>query len=81
MENENWILGRGTPPKYNILQYFEYSHLPEFLQVVSQPFHKLAHEMVNLLPDGHDETYFMLRKLLESKDSAVRAKVSEKNNG
>lgn len=55
-----------------ILEYFEFSHLPEKLQAVSQPFYQMAHhldlELVNC-----EEKSVALRKLLESKDCAVRA--------
>jgi len=57
---------------YEILKFFEYRHLPEKLQGISEPFHTLAHTMNNILPDN-GEKYFTLRKLLEAKDCAVRA--------
>lgn len=55
-----------------LLQFFEYSHLPEKLQSVSKPFGDLAKEMVNNLP-SNPERSAGLRKLLEAKDCAVRA--------
>lgn len=58
--------------KNQIMQYFEYSHLPEFLQPVSAAFGRLAEEMDELLPDGPEKSV-ALRKLLEGKDAAVRA--------
>lgn len=61
---------------YPVLRYFAYEHLPEHLKKVSKPFCELALEMAQSLP--HDpETSVCLRKLLEAKDAAVRAKVSE----
>lgn len=57
---------------HNLLQFFEYSHLPTHLQAVSQPFHDLAHGLDGDLPDNAEKTT-ALRKLLESKDCAVRA--------
>lgn len=59
-----------------ILQYFEYQHLPEHLQVVSSQFHTLAHELVKTLPRNPERTV-ALRKLLESKDAAVRARLTK----
>lgn len=56
----------------HILQFFRYSHLPKDLQKVSKPFSDLAHLMRHTLPDG-PERDVALRKLLESKDAAVRA--------
>lgn len=56
-----------------IMKYFEYSHLPEHLQVISKPFAKLA-GMAFDLPDNAERAT-MLRKLLEAKDCAVRASI------
>ena len=55
-----------------IMKYFEYSHLPDHLQIVSQPFHALAHEIENRYPSGPEKSAG-LRKLLEAKDCVVRA--------
>ena len=56
----------------NLLQFFKYDHLPEHLQKVSKPFRDLAQSLANDLP-ANAETTTALRKLLESKDCAVRA--------
>jgi hypothetical protein len=57
----------------HVLQFFKYEHLPPRLQVVSKPFAILA----KAISDGpqNPETTVALRKLLESKDAAVRAVV------
>lgn len=55
-----------------ILRYFDYAHLPKELQLVSKPFHDLAHAAVDHLPPG-PEVEAGLRKLLEAKDCFVRA--------
>jgi hypothetical protein len=55
-----------------ILRYFDYDHLPPHLQKVSEPFYKMAHWIDETLPTNA-ETSTALRKLLESKDAAVRA--------
>ncbi len=55
-----------------VMRFFSYTHLPEHLQAVSRPFCELAEKMVRLIPRNPERT-IMLRKLLESKDSAVRA--------
>lgn len=55
-----------------LLQFFEYKHLPDALQSVSKPFHSLAHQIDASIP-GNPEKTTALRKLLESKDCAVRA--------
>ncbi len=57
-----------------ILQFFAYMHLPAHLQAVSAPFGQLAEQIVNTLPDNQ-ERGVALRKLLEAKDAAVRAKL------
>jgi hypothetical protein len=57
-----------------ILQFFAYAHLPEHLQAISKPFGELANILVATLPRNPERTV-ALRKLLESKDAAVRAKL------
>lgn len=60
-----------------LLQYFTWNHLPPHLQAVSAPFGVLAHQMLNTLPDNHPEVTVALRKLLEAKDCAVRAALTD----
>lgn len=57
-----------------MLQFFQYGHLPEALQDVSRPFGDLAMFIVRELPRNSERTV-ALRKLLEAKDCAVRAKL------
>lgn len=64
----------NTEPKEPTLQFFEYKHLPEHLQVISKPFGELANQIVETLP-RNPERSVALRKLLESKDAAVRAQL------
>jgi hypothetical protein len=59
-----------------IMQFFAWAHLPEKLQVISQPFGVLARTIVDTLPRNAERTV-ALRKLLESKDAAVRAAVAK----
>lgn len=63
-------------PAEHILQFFEYSHLPEKLQFVSSPFGRLAHVIVENIPRNPERTV-ALRKLLEAKDAAVRAYIAK----
>jgi hypothetical protein len=56
------------------LQFFAYGHLPPHLAEVSGEFHMLAHRLVNTLPRNPERTV-ALRKLLEAKDAAVRARL------
>lgn len=58
-----------------ILQFFEYRHLSMPIQQISEPFGSLAHMIVQMLP-ANAERAACLRKLLESKDAAVRARVA-----
>lgn len=58
----------------HISQFFSYTHLPEHLQEVSKPFAELADKIL-LLPRNPERTV-ALRKLLEAKDAAVRAKIA-----
>lgn len=55
-----------------ILQFFAYEHLPPHLRDVSRPFGEMAKSIVDTLPRNPERTV-ALRKLLESKDAAVRA--------
>ncbi len=57
-----------------IMKYFEFSHLPERLQKISKPFHALAENLNNNIPDGPEKSAG-LRKLLEAKDCMVRAQL------
>lgn len=63
--------------KEQILQYFSYQHLPEKLQIISKPYCEMAENLVKILPRNPERTV-ALRKLLESKDCAVRASLPEK---
>jgi hypothetical protein len=60
----------------HILQFFTYEHLPAHLQEVSRPFAVLADIIVQSIPRNPERTV-ALRKLLEAKDAAVRAKLAK----
>jgi len=57
-----------------MMKWFTYEHLPTYLRETSEPFCKLAETMCESLSPGPERTA-MLRKLLEAKDAAVRAKL------
>lgn len=61
----------------HIMQFFHYEHLPPTLQEVSKPFSDMAY-FVMTLPRNPERTV-ALRKLLEAKDAAVRAKLAQEN--
>jgi ferritin-like protein len=63
-------------PSQRLMQHFRYTHLPEHLQETSKPFCDLAAWTNMALPDGPEKTT-CLRKLLEAKDCAVRARIEE----
>lgn len=62
----------------DIIQYFEYQHLPEGPQKVSKPVGDLAKLMDDLLPNGPEKSAG-LRKLLEAKDCFVRASLPKRD--
>lgn len=55
-----------------MLRWFRYRHLPDNLAAVSAPFAELAGRICAAVPRCPERTV-ALRKLLESKDAAVRA--------
>lgn len=57
-----------------MMKWFEFSHLPEHLKVVSSLFWDLACQLVAMTDPGPERTV-ALRKLLEAKDATVRAKL------
>lgn len=63
-------------PVENVLQFFDYEHLPPHLQEVSKPCADLARSMAGGLQHSAELT-IGLRKLLEAKDAFVRAKLVE----
>jgi len=59
----------------DLINFFEYKHLPKHLQKVSKPFGDLCALITDDLPEN-PESVMALRKLLEAKDCAVRAALS-----
>lgn len=62
-------------PEERMMKWFEFGHLPEHLQAVSSGFYELACSMCALVESGPERTV-ALRKLLEAKDAAVRARLN-----
>lgn len=54
-----------------LMQFFEFGHLPERLQIVSAKFFELACSIDAILP-ANTEKDAAFHKLLEAKDCAVR---------
>jgi len=63
-------------PQEFLIQFFAYEHLPPHLQEISKPFGDLARMIEETLPRNPERTV-ALRKLLEAKDCAVRAKLAK----
>ena len=62
------------PNVKSLLKFFTHEHLPKPLAEVSKPFCELAHRMALSL--SGPEATVCLRKLLEAKDCAVRARLA-----
>lgn len=67
--------GQDVTQGEHMMQFFAWSHLPPHLQLVSAPFGIMAQTLIDTLPKNPERTV-ALRKLLEAKDAAVRAKVA-----
>lgn len=79
--NADAVLAQGTGAQQgsapdHILQFFKFTHLPPALADVSRPFAELAASIVETIPRNPERTV-ALRKLLESKDAAVRAALAK----
>lgn len=68
----------NDPSAERMFKWFAFDHLPGHLQAVSKEFHKLAQTIIVVCEPGPERTV-ALRKLLESKDAAVRAKLHPGN--
>ena len=55
-----------------MMKWFEFEHLPDNLKATSARFWDIACQIVATIDSGPERTV-ALRKLLESKDAAVRA--------
>jgi hypothetical protein len=61
-----------SEPEPVIMQFFDYDHLPVYLQVPSKPCHDLARRMIEDVPDNSQRD-LGLTLLLMAKDAFVRA--------
>lgn len=71
-------MAERNPQHLRMMQHFATNHLPAHLREISKPFSELADLVVDWSAEGlmdPEETTVALRKLLESKDAAVRAAV------
>jgi hypothetical protein len=65
----------GHPAVNDIMQWFNYEHLPEPLRTTSEKVADLAQMMATNLMDSGPELTAGLRKLVEAKDCFVRAAI------
>lgn len=69
-------MDNSEEPKEPIMKFFNFSHLQGDVQEISRPFKEVARH-IKKLPRCAERTV-ALRKLLESKDAAVRAYLDDK---
>lgn len=70
----NLALRDRHPATVQVARHFSYTHLPQYLAEVSFMFAQLAAALLESTPDNPELTV-ALRKLLEAKDAAVRARI------
>lgn len=58
-----------------MMKWFEFGHLSDELKVIASFFWDAAHQLVATIDPGPERTV-TLRKLLEAKDAALRAKLN-----
>lgn len=75
LERQLGLVEEPVMAEERMMKWFEFSHLPQHLQDVSKPFGELAATVVAECESGPERTV-ALRKLLEAKDAAVRAKLN-----
>lgn len=63
-----------TEQEDRMMKWFAFDHLPDQLKSVAGEFHILACTLIALVEPGPERTV-ALRKLLEAKDAAVRARL------
>jgi hypothetical protein len=72
-EHATWITQGRHPGVRDALQWLTFTHLPERLQRFSRPFYQAAVELVIEISTDSPELTTSLNRLIEAKDSAVRA--------
>lgn len=72
-EHAEYVTEGRHPGVRDALQWLTYRHLPEGLRLYSAPFYDAALEVIGQIPVDCPELTTTLNKLIEAKDSAVRA--------
>jgi hypothetical protein len=65
------------PGVRDALQWLTFEHLPQALQDYSRPFYQTAVELIRTILTDSPELTTSLNKLIEAKDSAVRAGIKD----
>ena len=73
------VLAQHAKPTQDVVRFLDSSHLRGDLQPYVQKFEKLASEILSEVP-GSAELTNAMRKLVEAKDAAVRAKIHGDEN-
>lgn len=60
------------PAIVHVLSFFAFEHLPQGLQEVSKPFHKLANEVAERAPENQETTVALRKSLGEGRGGARR---------
>lgn len=72
-EHADRITRDRHPDVRDALQWLTFGHLPERLRDFSRPFYQTAAELITVITTDSPELTTALNKLIEAKDSAVRA--------
>lgn len=76
-EHAESITQRRHPGVHDALQWLTYSHLPSALKRYSAPFYLAAVDLITEISSDCPELTTALNKLIEAKDSAVRAGIKD----
>lgn len=72
-----WTAVGRHPGTVALMRHLSFAHLPENLRVIVEPFAMTARVMLGAIETDSPELTTMLRKLIEAKDCAVRARVDQ----
>ena len=78
-EHADQVTQGRHPGVQSALQWLTFSHLPEALQDFSRPFYAAAVELIRTILTDSAELTTALNKLIEAKDSAVRAGIRDQH--
>jgi hypothetical protein len=76
-ENAAALTEGRSPGVHDALQWLTFAHLPEALQRYSRPFYETAMVLIDDIRADSPELETSLNKLIEAKDSAMRAGIRD----